>query len=348
VKYIDRIILLLNLAVIAMTFMAYFAPNMNPSYTWIFSFFGLMFPIFVVFNFLFIVYWLFRKWTRSWLSSATLIMGYNAVQGFIGFNTPHDQEDMESIQVMNYNISNGLFGYTKDKEEKKLKKDAFEAYLSEYDDVAVKLFQEVGDYAYEIIKETYPKHHIHYIQKGAIIVSRYPIIKKGEIDFGTKTNSCVWADIKLPDDTVRFYSYHLQSNQISRDAEKLSNQTELDQNQAWYDIKGMLRKYKNKHIKRSKQVDKIVDHAIQAPHPVILGGDLNDPPQSYTYQAINKLGADAFRLRGSGIGTTYNGVIPLLRIDYLFVDSSINIADCKIIKNEYSDHFPVLTTLAFE
>ena len=33
---------------------------------------------------------------------------------------------------------------------------------------------------------------------------------------------------------------------------------------------------------------------------------------------------DAYRERGYGIGTTYEGKIPLLRIDYLFANPQLN------------------------
>jgi endonuclease/exonuclease/phosphatase family metal-dependent hydrolase len=347
VKFIDRAILIFNLFVITMTLLAYLAPNVNPNYTWVISFFGLFYPILILANILFIMFWMFRKWTRIWPSLVCLLLGWNQFFGFIAINSPKEESKGDQLNIVNYNISNGLNAYSKDKEEQSIKRHAMVDFLQSFDDVSIFCLQEVSDYGLEIVGKAFSEFNIYSKNKGAIIVSKYPIIKKGEIDFGTKTNSCLWADIKLPQDTVRVYSFHLQSNQISRAAENLANQTEIDQKKAWYDIKGILRKYKNRHIKRSKQVDLIAKHANDSPYKVFLGGDLNDPPQSYTYKIMAQLGKDAFRNSGSGIGTTYNGVIPLLRIDYMFVDPTLIVQNSVIVKENYSDHYPIKTNVVW-
>jgi endonuclease/exonuclease/phosphatase family metal-dependent hydrolase len=336
-----------NLAVIIMTFLAYIAPSVNPNYTWFLSFFGLFYPVLILANFFFICYWIFRKWTRTWLSIACLAIGWQQFFTFMPINAPKPESEKDQLQVMNYNISNGLYGYDKSKDEQAIKKEAIISFLQEYNDVPIFCFQEVGDYGTEIIKKAFGKgYNLHAKDaRGAAILTKYPIIRKGEIDFGVQTNSCLWADIKTPFDTLRVYSFHLQSNQISRDAEKFANQTEINQKEAWYNIKSMLRKVKNRHIKRSKQVNLIADHARKSKYKVLLGGDLNDPAQSYTYHVLSNIGRDAFHQVGSGIGTTYNGVIPLLRIDFMFVDPKLDIHACKVVRENYSDHFPVLTTV---
>jgi endonuclease/exonuclease/phosphatase family metal-dependent hydrolase len=346
VKFFDRLMLIANLAVILMTFLAYVAPHVNPNYTWILSFFGLFYPVLILANIFFIFYWIFRKWTRIWPSVLCLLFGYNQFFGFISFNAPRGENEKDQITIVNYNISNALYAYDRDKEEKSLKRDAMIEFIKDFEDATIFCFQEVGDYGMEVLKKSFQKgYQIHSVNKGAVIVSKYNIVKKGEIDFGTKTNSCVWADIATPYDTVKVYSYHLQSNNISRTAEKLANQTEIDQKKAWFDIRGMLSKYKNRHIKRAKQVTLISDHVAKSKHKVLIGGDLNDPPQSYSYHVMSTLGKDAFRTVASGIGTTYNGVIPLLRIDYMFVDPRLDIHRCKIVKEYFSDHFPMVTTV---
>ncbi|MFZ1750543.1 MAG: endonuclease/exonuclease/phosphatase family protein [Saprospiraceae bacterium] len=344
-KFIDRTILLINLVVVVATFLAYLAPNVNPEFTWIISFFGLFYPLLLLSNILFIFFWIFKKLKYIWPSLICIMIGWPQLKGFIAFNSPKLESTQPSISVMTYNISNASFGYDKNKKKREAKKEAFIGFLEQFSDVDIFCIQEVGDYAYDILKKTFPKHHLYYKEKGAVILSKYTFIKKGEIDFGTKTNSCLWADVLINEDTVRIYSFHLQSNQISRDAEKLANQTDIDQTQSWYDIKGILRKFRNKHLHRSHQAETIKEHVEKCSHKTILAGDLNDPPQSYTYHVMSSLGQDAFRERGLGIGTTYAGKIPLLRIDYIFADNTLEVAEFKIIKDRFSDHFAVTSTL---
>ena len=346
-KILDKGILLLNICVVIATLLAYLAPVIDPELTWTISFFGLFYPVLLILNLGFVVFWIFKKTSYLWPSLICIALGYSQLKGFIAFNSEIIEQGGETITFMTYNISNASFGYDKKKKNRDEKKEAFIEFLKQYKETDIFCIQEVGAYAYDILKKTFPSHHMYYKEKGAVILSKYPFIKKGEIDFGTITNSCLWADINLKFDTIRVYSYHLQSNRISADAEKLANQTEIDQKKAWYDIKGMLRKFRNHHLSRSRQAEKIEGHAKKSPYKNILAGDLNDPPQSYTYHVLSELGKDAFRERGYGIGTTYAGKIPLLRIDYIFVDKALKVNTFDIIKDSFSDHYAVSSTFEF-
>lgn len=344
-KYIDRFILFINFGFVIAILLAYLAPKIDPELTWAISFFGLFYPVLLVINLLFIVFWLFKKPKYALLSLFSILIGWNQIQNFVGFNSQKFEHSDDAITLMTYNISNASYGYAKNVEQRNIKKRIFIEFLQRYKDIDIFCIQEVGDYAYDILRKTFPNHHMYYKKKGAVILSKYPIVNKGEIDFGTITNSCLWADIRLKQGVVRVYSFHLQSNQISKDADNLVIHPDLNQKQAWYDIKGMLRKYKNRHLQRSRQVEKLATHIQKKEHKTILAGDLNDTPQSYTYNVLSKLGKDAFRERGMGIGTTYAGRIPLLRIDYIFVDNTMQVVTCEIIKDNFSDHYALLSTI---
>src|SRR5690606_25860510 len=52
-------------------------------------------------------------------------------------------------------------------------------------------------------------------QFGLAIFSKYPIVNKGSIKFGALTqNHGMFADLKMGEDTVRVYNFHLQSMSI--------------------------------------------------------------------------------------------------------------------------------------
>jgi len=50
---------------------------------------------------------------------------------------------------------------------------------------------------------------------------------------------------------------------------------------------------------------------------------------------------DAFAQTGSGLGWTFNQFIYRFRIDYVFYDPELEIADFKVDKFRASDHYPV-------
>jgi endonuclease/exonuclease/phosphatase (EEP) superfamily protein YafD len=85
----------------------------------------------------------------------------------------------------------------------------------------------------------------------------------------------------------------------------------------------------------------IARHIELCKHPVIICGDFNDPPVSYTYRKISHGFADAFMRSGWGIGSTYHGPMPSFRIDYIMHSKQFISMDYRRIKFDYSDHFPV-------
>jgi endonuclease/exonuclease/phosphatase family metal-dependent hydrolase len=73
-----------------------------------------------------------------------------------------------------------------------------------------------------------------------------------------------------------------------------------------------------------------------------LCGDFNDLPNSYTYNTISEDLEDVFTENGFGVGSTYSGNIPFLRIDYFLHTQGVNASDFNIIKNNISDHYPIV------
>jgi endonuclease/exonuclease/phosphatase family metal-dependent hydrolase len=207
--------------------------------------------------------------------------------------------------------------------------------------------QESNQYIRDLIGKYYP--YQHFIKKaGTTIYSRYPIIDKGQIDFGTVTNSCVWADVVVHTDTFRVYSAHLQSNKISSDAERLMEEAERDQQVDFINVRTILAKYKNYVGIRAHQATKIHRHMNESPYPVILAADLNDPPVSYTHRIATKGRKDAFMEAGKGLGITYAGKIPLLRIDNIILSEKIEVYEFQTIRKGYSDHYPLRVVVGNE
>ena len=79
----------------------------------------------------------------------------------------------------------------------------------------------------------------------------------------------------------------------------------------------------------------------KSPYPVIVCGDFNDIPNSYAYNTIGKGMKNAFAEKGSGIGRTFSGISPTLRIDNIFVADKFSVDQFLRIPKILSDHFPV-------
>ena len=92
----------------------------------------------------------------------------------------------------------------------------------------------------------------------------------------------------------------------------------------------------------------ILKHAVEANIPHVICGDLNDTPFSFTYKLMTEKHADSFQEVGQGIGSTYAGLLPGLRIDYIFAEKN-KMRCClhQVWQAPFSDHLPVSVHLRF-
>jgi endonuclease/exonuclease/phosphatase family metal-dependent hydrolase len=179
---------------------------------------------------------------------------------------------------------------------------------------------------------------------GIATFSKFPIVKKASTHFAKKGgNIFISSDIKVNEDTLRVYNIHLESIRFDWPEYKfIENLTNDDVEQD--ELKGsltILRHLRKAFVKRARQVDILQDSIAASPYPVILCGDFNDTPSSYTYSVISDNLTDAFRKSGSGAGKTYAGPFPSFRIDYIFHDEKIESFCYRTIKERLSDHYPI-------
>ncbi len=195
-----------------------------------------------------------------------------------------------------------------------------------------------------------PYNYIHYSFQnknnsgyGIATFSKFPIIGKGNISFKKTFNEVIYTDLVVRGDTIRIYNNHLQSVKFQK-----RNYAFLDTLKLKYDeenfreIMDISLKLKTAFVKRSEQVDSISSHIVVCPYPVIVCGDFNDTPVSYTYTRMKRGLKDAFLSSGNGIGNTYPGIFPSFRIDYILHSKEFEPEIFEIVKAKLSDHYPIL------
>ena len=339
-KFLKKIIIALNILLVVGLILAYLSPYSDPNQYWVFSIFGLFYPVLLLANLAMILFWMFVDFKYLFLSLVTILLGWFHLQGFINFSAvPEDHAD---IKIMSYNIGYGFSLRSGSKKSKARKKEELKSFFMSQNDVDIFCLQESSSFSRDVIKSSFPEFYGHEVDKrGTFIFSKYPIIRHGEISFGTTTNSCLWADINLNSDTIRIYNMHLQSNRVSKDAVDVIDNVNLQEKQTWLGIKGILGKYSASSRVRAKQSKKVAEHAATSLHPTIICGDGNDPPTSFTYSRLCGDYQDSFIEAGSGIGTTYAGKIPMLRIDYIFVDDQFLVNSLDILTENFSDHYAI-------
>lgn len=180
---------------------------------------------------------------------------------------------------------------------------------------------------------------------GLAVVSRYPIVATYSHPFDSTANGFMYVDIVMNDDTVRLYNCHLQSIMINGgDIDIRRSEGISDSNTE--KAKNLYSKYTDCAARRAVQVDTLVSTLDTCPYPVLLCGDFNDVPLSYTCFSIlmsgNRL-RDTFIERGSGNGRTFMLMDNDFRIDYIMHSNKFKCLRHKVLNfNIADDHYPVV------
>ncbi|MFW6043158.1 MAG: endonuclease/exonuclease/phosphatase family protein [Marinilabiliaceae bacterium] len=181
---------------------------------------------------------------------------------------------------------------------------------------------------------------------GIATFSKYPIINKGSLPFEESKNTTIYTDIKLNGEVIRVFNNHLESIGFKEHDFNIIDSLRLEMNKKQRQgIQQIVSKMSRAFRQRSNQAEVLSTHIENSPYPVLVCGDFNDTPISYVYRKMRGELKDAFRESGSGMGGTYNGRLPSLRIDYIFHDNKFRSYQFNTHRLDYSDHYPISTII---
>jgi endonuclease/exonuclease/phosphatase family metal-dependent hydrolase len=354
VKFIRK----LNLWVILFTLLAYLAPYVSPYQMSFLMFVGVAFPWLLVVNMIFVVLWALSRIRYWWYSAAVILVGWTHLTNIFGVNywktNPAEALDSTSlIRVMTYNVHGCIAPNTKSTVASRLE---LSRYLEQKSPDVLCLQEFILQWKADVDKQmlddipflkTYP-YWIRLEGNDLAIFSRYPILDSGTLLNRNNSNGCTYADISVQNQTLRFYSLQLHSNIVSDIADNLAKNKDLIDDESWFSVGRMLTRFRRNGMIRARDAETVKKHIKESPYPVILCGDFNDIPVSYSYRMLSEGFTDAFQETGQGIGTTYAGHIPALRIDYILTDPSFKPLNCTIQRVRYSDHYPVISDIKIQ
>ncbi len=241
-----------------------------------------------------------------------------------------------TLNVLSYNVR--LFNAYEKKPNTDAKKIISEILIDEKPDVVC-----VQEYykPNNIDFSAYRYQYIHFKSKkaklGHAIFSKYPLINTGGFDFEDTYNNTLYADVVKGTDTLRIYSVHLQSLGI---IPRVSFLQESDNEK-------LRKRVSSAFEKQQSQVAAILEHKQKTTHPVMVCGDFNNTPFSYSYRKLKDGMQDAFRERGNGLGTTFKFEKFPMRIDYIFASKGLDIISFDTMKKTFSDHYAVRATVGW-
>ncbi len=341
--------LILVLAGTAMI-LSYASIYINPAVSGIPLFFGLYFIPILIINIALLLVALIGRSRSVWIPVAVLLPALMYTDLFYKIGS-EDKSDIVGIKlkIESYNV--GMFSSSKEQMSREECRDKIIRYIEDNNpDIAC--FQEFYANTKDQIDSLFPGykykyHHLFKIKNGKyfgnLIISRFPIVSQGKISFPRSTNLSIYADIDHFGRTIRIYNNHLESYNISFTTlvHKMSKAERISGDEIKNDIKEVHEKMLGTFIKRSRQVNKILENIAESSYPAIICGDFNDTPMSFTYHKLSKERKDTFRESGKGFGATFVPLWPLLRIDYILYPKEFGSISHTTRKIKLSDHYPI-------
>lgn len=324
----------------------YLVSEVNPGKFWIPSIMGLAYPYFLVINCFFIVFWIIFYWRYLFISLITILIGLHVNSSYIQLFPRLTKK--EGIKIVSFNVYN-FYSFLDKKKEKVSIIDFIASQKANIICLQESKLQKEGILNPVKLKSLFPgiKHCQLAHQSnwgGPVTFTSYPIVNMGEIRFEDSKNMVIYTDVTINSDTVRIYNCHLQSYGINSREYSILDSLSFDKRKI-RDLKNIGSKLKKGNIYRSRQVIKLTDHISKCHFPVIVCGDFNDTPISFTYGKISSLLDDSFVESGWGISSTYRGQLPQYRIDYIFHSDQFKAYNYRCHDVTYSDHNPISALL---
>jgi endonuclease/exonuclease/phosphatase family metal-dependent hydrolase len=368
-KFTKRLSLLLNIAVGFLFLLACCNAFLHPDRWWFISLLAFFFPLLLILLIGFLIFWLFICARYALISGICLIIGWQNIHAFFGFNpAKHDftHKDSASIRIMTWNVRSW--------DEFTTRKTGASDHrllmlnLIAQQDADILCFQEF----YEPADST--KSNIRYIsrelkfpylffsrdyynrsnksQNGVIIFSKYPITATAQKHFtrenGTSAESIISADVDIRGQMIRVFTTHLQSVLFKRKDFRNVEIIRNAEDSMLEASRSIAKKLKNALGLRGYQADTVRTLLDMSPFPHFICGDFNDVPNSYTYFHIRGDRQDAFIAKCFGIGRSYVNISPTLRIDYILPSKEFKIVQTIRLTAPYSDHYALLTDLQLQ
>lgn len=352
-----KLVSVANIVAIILLFLIGNVDKLQPiAHPWLANF-GLGFPIVLAINVLFTIFWVIARPKRVWLPLLGLFICYAPIRKYIPLNIKKEPP-VRSIKVLSYNVFmfalwdfepqsyNPIVDYI-------IKSNADIVCLQETD-----AYGRQRDYIYNTLAKAYPYHDFVSMpapgHQHMMLLSHYPIVKKERIMYKSEGNISYAYIINYNNQEILVVNNHFESNHLS-EADKRGYKemvrSPFEGRNTKMESKRILDKLGEAAIIRAPQAETVatyVERYLKKKIPVILCGDFNDNPISYTHNTIAKQLTDAYIASGNGPGISYHRSGMYVRIDNIFCSNDFEAYGAKVDdKIPTSDHYPIYVWLKY-
>ncbi len=323
---IRLILTVFHMIIIVLLFGTIMNAYIPPSVFGFLNLLSLGFPILIIINVLFLIFWIVTWKKRAIIFLILSLFFIIPTRRWINYTpTKNEKSNLKLISL------NGKFG--------KLGNDEIYDYLNKQN-ADVVFFQEYD--------KKIPLDGFKYFENSKPITkiqSRFPIIESGKIETDANNAVCMFADIKINGKIIRFVNVYMEPFFLDKKMVKPTKDMDKNEEKAKKVLHMLIPTFK----KHQKQIDQIKDFIDQSPYPVIVAGDFNAVPNSYEYYKVSEDLQDVFLKVGKGSGTSFHDFKFPLKIDHVFASESITAVNYKVDRSvRISDHFPVIAEFHIE
>ena len=320
------ILIIVQIVLLALGYGVFFNQWVTPQAFPYFNLLPLGFPIIFILNLCLLLFWWFYRWRIGLiftLLSLPFLLTLNKTFHLFGSS----ETQQSNLKLVTYNVR--YFFDDPDGILNLLKKE----------NADIVLMQEMGPDPDYFFNNSFPDSARYFENFNSLgIASKYPIIEAQRFRIDKLPSTFAYADIALPNDTIRIINFYLESLHIDQQAVK---EAEVD-GQIQSKGEDLVKKVNRASRVHQDQIEQLREYINNSPYPIIVAGDMNAVPSTYEYYAIRRKLKDTFLYAGDGLGTTFPGFGYPLKLDYVFVSEEIKIKDHRIDKNNFSDHYPVI------
>jgi endonuclease/exonuclease/phosphatase family metal-dependent hydrolase len=360
-KFTKKFFIITNCIVAVLFLLGCYGGYCNPQTWWPLGFLTLGAFYFLLLLVLFVLFWLFVKARWALISVITLLLCYQPVTEIVPLRLAaafQKEKTTGTLRILSWNVEH--FDILEHKTHPEKKQQMLDLIKEYNPDIAC--FQEmVGsdsnssaiNYIPDIVQQlSFSGYHYSYNRKldfdgkhhfGIITFSKLPIVQQQTVKFYPYDYNSIfqYTDVLQGNDTVRVFNIHLQSLKFSADNLRYIDDPEINDESDIKKSRSVIGKLKRGFLKRKEQAGRIRTEMDKSPYPLIVCGDFNDVPNSYAYNSIGSGLQNAFAEKGSGIGRTFSGISPTLRIDNIFTAKNFTVQQYTRITKKLSDHFPI-------
>lgn len=315
---------------------------------------GLAFPFLLFVVLMFLVLWLFTWKKAALLPAISIILCIPAVMDCFPMHFFHvEKGEKADITIMTYNTRSfgiSVNGDNTDSNPTLAFAAASGADILVFQEAATGIVQSAVSSG--LFGDAYPYAAISDTKHGLAVMSRFPVISVEPLAFEDSHNSCLYARLQVGQDTLALFNCHLQSNGLGGDEiAEYQRFIENPTDSTHYDTsRKVMKKLLKSTSARAVQAKLVADRArSESAKYVIVCGDFNDTPLSYSHRVFDRFLTDTYARAGKGPGVTYHEHKLFYRIDHIFCSRNMSVVSSYVDRSwKDSDHYPVISELNFK